>query len=82
MGEWRYSSIILDLGTKWKWVASFTLRSIYFRGIRSRYELYRRLGWVLSRYGRYGEKKKVAPPEIEPQPSSHYIDPWILVKII
>jgi hypothetical protein len=24
MAEWRYSSTILDLGTRWKWVVSFT----------------------------------------------------------
>jgi hypothetical protein len=23
-GEWRYSSTILDLGTRWRWVVSFT----------------------------------------------------------
>jgi hypothetical protein len=29
MGEWRYSSTILDLGTGWRWVASFTLLPFY-----------------------------------------------------
>jgi hypothetical protein len=28
MGEWNYSSIILDLGTRWRWVASVTLLSL------------------------------------------------------
>jgi hypothetical protein len=28
MGEWRYSSSIVDLGTRWRWVVSFTLREI------------------------------------------------------
>jgi hypothetical protein len=27
MGEWRYSSTILDLGSRWRWVVSFTLRT-------------------------------------------------------
>jgi hypothetical protein len=27
--EWRYSSTILDLGTRWKWVVSFTPRPLY-----------------------------------------------------
>jgi hypothetical protein len=29
MGEWRYSSTILDLGIRWRWVVSFTLRPLY-----------------------------------------------------
>jgi hypothetical protein len=32
MGEWRYSSTILDLGTAWRCVVSFTPRSLYSRG--------------------------------------------------
>jgi hypothetical protein len=44
MGEWRYSSTILDLGTKWRWVVSFTPRTLYVRGNSSRFPLARRLG--------------------------------------
>jgi hypothetical protein len=29
MGEWRYRSIILDLGTRWRIVAYFTPRPLY-----------------------------------------------------
>jgi hypothetical protein len=29
MGEWRYSSTFLDLGTRWRWLVSFTLRLLY-----------------------------------------------------
>jgi hypothetical protein len=29
MGEWRYSSNIVDLYTKWRWVVSFTSRPLY-----------------------------------------------------
>jgi hypothetical protein len=32
MGEWRYSSTILDLGTRWTWVVSFTTWLLYPRG--------------------------------------------------
>jgi hypothetical protein len=32
MGEWRYCSTILDLGTRWRWVVSFTPRPLYPRG--------------------------------------------------
>jgi hypothetical protein len=31
MGEWRYSSIILNLGTRWRWVVSFMPLSLYNR---------------------------------------------------
>jgi hypothetical protein len=32
VGEWWYSSTILDLGTRRRWVVSFTLRPFYIRG--------------------------------------------------
>jgi hypothetical protein len=32
MGEWRYSSIILDLGTRWRWVVTFTPLSRFTTG--------------------------------------------------
>jgi hypothetical protein len=32
MDGWMYSFIILDLGTRWKWVVSFTPRPLYPRG--------------------------------------------------
>jgi hypothetical protein len=32
MGEWKYSSIILDLGSGWEWVVSFTHLPLYLRG--------------------------------------------------
>jgi hypothetical protein len=31
-GEWRHSSTILGLGTKWCWVISFTAQSLYPQG--------------------------------------------------
>jgi hypothetical protein len=37
-GEWRYSSIILDLGSSWRWVISLTLRPLYSRRKRPRYQ--------------------------------------------
>jgi hypothetical protein len=42
--EWMYSSIILDLGIRWRWVVSFTPRSLYSRGKTPRNPLVRRLG--------------------------------------
>jgi hypothetical protein len=29
MGEWRYSSTILGLGTRWRTVVGFTLQPLY-----------------------------------------------------
>jgi hypothetical protein len=39
MGEWKYNFTILDLGTRWRWVANFTPRPLY-----PRYVSVRRLG--------------------------------------
>jgi hypothetical protein len=45
MREWRYSSTIHHFGTRWRWVVSFTCRSLYLLGKKStRYPLDRRLG--------------------------------------
>jgi hypothetical protein len=60
MDEWRYSSTILDLGTRWRRVVSFTPRPLYPRGNRPRYPLYRRLGGPQSRSERHGEEKNLA----------------------
>jgi hypothetical protein len=66
VGEWRCSSTILDLGTRWRWVVSLTPRPLY-----PRYPLDRRLGGPQSRSGRSGEEKNLLPlPEIEPRLSS------------
>jgi hypothetical protein len=52
MGEWRYSSTIPDLSTKWRWVASFTSQPIYPWGKSPCYSL-RPQSWS----GCSGEKK-------------------------
>jgi hypothetical protein len=66
--EWRYSSTILDLCARWRWVVSFMPRP-----------LHRRLDGPQNRSWRCGVKKNLFPlPEIEPRPSSpvarRYID--------
>jgi hypothetical protein len=43
MGEWRYSSNFLDLGTRWRSVVSITPRPLYTQGNRPKYPLDRRL---------------------------------------
>jgi hypothetical protein len=67
---WGSGSIaphIPDLGTRWKWVVSFTTRPLYPQGKSPRYPLDRRLGGPQSRSGRGGEKKNSQSPSgIEP----------------
>jgi hypothetical protein len=48
-----YSSIILDLGTRWRWVVSFTSLLLYPGGNSPLYPLCRRLGGPQSRSARY-----------------------------
>jgi hypothetical protein len=61
IGEWRYSSTIFDLGTKWRWVVSFVLLLLYPSGSSPRYPLDRRLGGPQNRSERNQRKKKLAP---------------------
>jgi hypothetical protein len=57
MGEWRYSSTILDLRTRWRLSGQLHARPLYPWGKRPRYQLDRRLGGPQSRSGRCGEDK-------------------------
>jgi hypothetical protein len=61
MGEWRDSSYILNLGTRWRWVARFVLLLLHFLGKSSRHLLDRRLGGPQSQSERYGEDKNLLP---------------------
>jgi hypothetical protein len=54
VGEWKYSSTIIDLDTRWRCVITFTPRPIYPWGRSPRYPLYRRLG------GLCGVKENIA----------------------
>jgi hypothetical protein len=56
--EWRYSSTILDLGSRSS-VVSFTLRLLYPWWNRRRYLLDRSLGGPQGRFWRCGEEKKL-----------------------
>jgi hypothetical protein len=58
---------ILDLGTRWRWVVSFTPRPPYLQGKSPWYPLDRRLGGPQSRSGCGGEEKNSQPlPRLEP----------------
>jgi hypothetical protein len=71
MGEWRYSSTILDLGTGWRIVIRFTPRSLCPRGTSSRYPLEMRRGGL----GTVEKKKLLSLPGIETRPSSRMLYP-------
>jgi hypothetical protein len=58
---------ILDLGTRWRWVANFTSRPLYPQGKSPCYPLHRRLGSFQNRSGHGGEEKNPQPlPGLEP----------------
>jgi hypothetical protein len=62
---------ILDLGTRWRSMVSFTPRPLYPAGKCSWYPLDRRLGGPQSRSGRGGEDKNSHPPPRESKPRTH-----------
>jgi hypothetical protein len=66
IGEWSYSSTILDFGSRWKKVVSFTPLLLYPRRKSLRYPFDKRLGGPQSRSGRRGEEKNLALLGIEP----------------
>jgi hypothetical protein len=58
---------ILELSTRWRWVVTFTLRSLYPQGKSPCYPLDRRLGGLQSRCGRGGKEKNLQPlPGLQP----------------
>jgi hypothetical protein len=60
-GSGDIASFILDLGTRWRWVVSFTPRPLCFHEKSPWYPLDRRLGGPQSRPGRGGEEKNSQP---------------------
>jgi hypothetical protein len=64
MGECRHSSTILDLDTRWRWVARFAPRPLYSQGKSPRYPLDRRLGGPQSQPGRCIEETNRASARI------------------
>jgi hypothetical protein len=65
MGDWRYSSIFLDLGTRWRWMVSLTSLLFYPQGKSQQYPLGRRLGGPQNLSGLCGEEKNLALLGIE-----------------
>jgi hypothetical protein len=79
MGKWRYSSTILNIGTRWRGVVSFMPLLLYLKGMSLHYPLDRRLGGPQSQSGCCGEEKNLLPfPGIISQFLSHpaYSPEW------
>jgi hypothetical protein len=68
--EWSYNYAILDLGTRWKWVVSFTPLPLYRQENTLRYPLDGWLGGPRSRCERCWEKKNLALRGMVPRRSS------------
>jgi hypothetical protein len=70
MAYWGSEGIaprILDLGTRWRWVVSFTPRPFYLQEKSPWYPLDRRLGGGQSQSGHGSEKKNSQPlPGLKP----------------
>jgi hypothetical protein len=80
---WESGSLaarILDLGTRWKWVVSFTPRPLYSQGKSPCYPLDRRLGGPQNRSGRGGEdKNSQGLPELEHPARSPELYRWAIL---
>jgi hypothetical protein len=61
IGEWRLAPLILDLGTRWRSVISFTSRPLYLQGKSPWYPLDTRMGGPHRRSGRGGTEKNSQP---------------------
>jgi hypothetical protein len=71
--EWRYSSThIFDLGTRCRWVVSFTPRLLYPQGKSPRYPLDRRLYGPQSHSWR-GSEEKIPSPHWESNPRTSIV---------
>jgi hypothetical protein len=56
-----YLHAFFDLGTRWRWVFSFTPPPLYSQGKSPRYPLDKRLGGLQSRSGHCDEQKNSSP---------------------
>jgi hypothetical protein len=65
--EWRYRFTILDIGTSWRWVISFTPWLLYIQGNCFEYPLAKRLCGPQSQSGHCEEERNVFTlPGIKP----------------
>jgi hypothetical protein len=69
--EWRYSSTVFHLRTRWLWVVSFMPQPLYLQGKSLGCPWCRRLSASKSPFWRCGEENNLLTlPEIKPRPSS------------
>jgi hypothetical protein len=61
MGKWRCTLTFMDLGTRWRWVVSFTPRTHHFRRKNRPYPLYRRLDGYQNRSGNGAKQTNFLP---------------------
>jgi hypothetical protein len=61
IGEWRYSSSILDLGGRWMWVVSFTPQPLYHSGKPS-VSIRQEAGWAPERVWTLGKRQEFLAP--------------------
>jgi hypothetical protein len=79
---------ILDLGTRWRWVVSFTPQPLYSQRNSSWYPLDRGLGGSQSRSGRGGEERNfqplpgLEPPIIQPESQRYTTEVWSIISTI
>jgi hypothetical protein len=67
LGSGGIAPRILDFGSRWRWLVSFTPQPLYPQGKSPWYPLRRRLGGPQSRPGQCGEEKNSQPlPRLEP----------------
>jgi hypothetical protein len=73
MGEWRCYSSVFDLGTRWRWVVSFTSRPLYSRGKSPEVPIGERVRWTQEPVWTLWSRENLWPlPGTEPRPSSLY----------
>jgi hypothetical protein len=77
MGECRYSSTILDFGTKWTWAVSFMLWPFYPWGNSYGCPLIRRRGWPQIWSGRWGLEKNPLPL-LGIEHTAHHYTEWVI----
>jgi hypothetical protein len=75
-GSGGIASGILDLGTRWRWVVSFTHPPLYPQGKSLWYPLDVRLGGPQSRYGRGSEKFPASAGSRTPDHQGRIVQPY------
>ena len=78
-GQWRYSSTILNLGTGYRWLISFTAWSFFFAEKESPHPLKREASGPHSRSRRFGEEKASFPCR-KPNHNSSVVHPNAYVE--